>query len=256
MIPILLIALVILTAAPAAAGVLFVSPSGDDALSCTSPAQACRTLQRAVGLAPFAQVTTIYLAAGTYTEGANVYYYRFVNFIGNCDDPSAVRISVPGGQAAFWAQDHVIMAVSCMTVQSSGSGSAGIASRQYAIVDYYKVRFGAFANGFHVAAYESSRQNCQGEITIVGDAFGHANAHGQSFVSLACSMSLPSPRSFAYFVVSNQLSMINAVGAQITGDGVAGTAGGQYAVNNSTLVLQGTTLPGSTQVAVNGSSVQ
>jgi hypothetical protein len=239
-----------------AQGTLYVAPSGDDANDCATTMTACRTLQRAIKRVPITGVVAmIKMADGIYTGPADVAYYRFVVFEGNCSNPAAVTVRAPSGRAAFWAQDHAIVGVTCLTVEASGPRATGIASRQYAIVDYHRVRFGSFPDGIHVSAQEGSRQNCLGGIEIIGDAATHANAGYQSFLSMSCNIVIPAPRKFVHFVVATFLSTINLGGARITGAGVAGTTGGLF-TNSSVIVLGGTTLPDRSVTTAAGGIVQ
>lgn len=185
----LLSALVLLLAlvSPAAAINLYVSPSGSDSNNCRSATMPCATMQHAVDLVPQGGIANIFLAPGTYYQGVNAHYYRFLNFYGNngigCD-PTKTVVQVGNGTTAFWAQDHVIMGVNCVTIQSNGISSIGVGARQFSIVDLFYTWFGNFVSGIHISANEMSKINTIEGIQALGSASSHVSATGMSTVHL------------------------------------------------------------------------
>lgn len=227
---------------PALAANTIVSASGNDANDCISAP--CRTIQRGADVA--GQIGNVSVAPGYYQAGANVIYYRMVNIIGNCSDPASVVVDTPGTNA-FIAQDHAILTVSCLTVM--GTGGIGLFARQFAIMDYANVIFGAMS--IHVSAAEMSKINCQ-SATIQGNAVYHAAANGMSTVSLTCSMSFPTGPSFSAFVYAVRKSIVDGSGATING----ATNGLQF-INDASLTIQPTGgFPGNGNVCQNGCQAQ
>src|SRR5262245_9810228 len=126
---------------------LYVDPAGDDRNDCLTAAAPCATIQRAVDQITPApgQITgmgTVMLARGTYSAGATITYHKVVTFIGDCDDPSRVVVRPQGGGAGFMAQDHAIAGINCVTIEAADPGTRGVKTRQFAIIDIQKVRFG------------------------------------------------------------------------------------------------------------------
>src|SRR5262249_7713971 len=68
---------------------LWVATTGNDSNDCTSAATPCLTVQGAVDKAPYAQVSTISIAAGTYAGEINVKYYRYVYLQGPLNEPNS-----------------------------------------------------------------------------------------------------------------------------------------------------------------------
>lgn len=170
--------------------------TGSDANACASPAAACFTIQGAYTKCPRYGSCGIEVADGIYTEPVNVYYQHAVSITGNCTDPSRVVLQAVTATNLITAQDTVIAILGCMTLTSSVSGAIGIKSRQYAIVDYYNMRFGPFLAGVHIALAEKTKANCGGTIEIFGDAVVHASVADQSFLYMACAIAFTGQRAF------------------------------------------------------------
>ena len=128
----------------------------------------CTTFQRPVDLCPIGQYCTILAAPGVYSQRTNVFYYKVISIFGplnnkgECADNRTVvvddhRIAKPG--AIFFAQDHSILTISCMSLTAYSEGSLGFGARQFSIGDVNDVRFGTFVAGFGVSANETSKIN-------------------------------------------------------------------------------------------------
>lgn len=162
----------------------------------------CFTIQVAYDKCPRYGTCRLHLADGRYTEPVNVYYQHAVDITGNCKDPSKVVLQASAPGAVIMAQDLVIAIIGCVTLTAAPEGgepikgAAGIASRQYAIVDYHNMRFGPFADGIHIALAEKTKANCGGEIEIFGDAAVHAVTADQSFLYMACKVLFTGERKF------------------------------------------------------------
>ena len=220
---------------------------------CLTAATPCE-LQRAVDQQPIGTKAQIYLADGTYwTAGANVMYHKITNFIGNCANPQNVYVIVGAAQVAFLFQDGVFGGVSCLRMAATGNGSTGVRSRQIAILDIANVEFGNFPAGVHIAAVENARVNCLNGIVVSGNAQSHAQADGHSSLSMGCSYTLAANVSMTWVVLTNR-SIAKFTGASWVGGSNSGL---RYAVDNSTLELNGYLPPGvGTYVAGHGEHVQ
>lgn len=159
----------------------FVAPSGMDTGNCQDPAHPCGTLQYAADQSPMGSFTSIALAPGDYhgltapgTSMLNVYEFKRVSLAGDCANPEAVRlIAESPGAPILWAQDHATLIVGCLAIGSNVSGATALSSRQFAIVDFYKIHFGSV--GFRpmsvdVAISDSSIMSCTGAIWVDGPA--------------------------------------------------------------------------------------
>src|SRR5262245_730435 len=172
---ILVLLAALLFAAPAQGQTHWVAKSGSDSNSCTDPDAPCLTVQGAVNKVPLGAYAIVSIAPGIYDDPVNVYYYRIVSISGplgkngECLDRGAVTLSRSPAGSIIRVQDHSIVSVSCVTLSASPgtTGISGIATRQFAIVDYGRMRFGAMPQGTHVSAGDASKANCYSEIEIV-----------------------------------------------------------------------------------------
>jgi hypothetical protein len=247
------IAILLTLALPAFATNTYVSPSGSDSNDCLSAGAPCLTLQHAADLATggagsYSGGGTIYLANGTYSSGANVTYYKSVNFIGNSGDPTAVVVSTPGA-VAFTAQDHAIVSMRDFTI--SGVNGIALSSRQFAIMDYQNMHFGSMS--IHISANEMSKINCGGTVSIAGSAIYHLAVNGQSMIDAGCPTTIYPGVSFYSFAWAVGRSQINAGAATFSG-----TNSGLKYVNDSSLITGGNNFPGSTSgnVCQNGCLIE
>jgi len=229
--------------AGAQASALHVDTAGDDAKDCSS-ASPCKALARACQLvsATIGWRGDINLAPGTYPGGCTLTYSNVVTVMGDCSHPDRVVIELAGGDIAFFVQDHAIVGINCLTILSTGTGSIGIETRQYAIADYNKVRFGPFPGGKHVAAQEASKINCI-STDIIGGADHHAVAGWQSQIVIG-QVAIPSPVAFLSFALATTQSLINGSGASFAGEGVSGTTGLQYISQDSLVIAPPSGFPG------------
>lgn len=208
---------------PAMAQTFYVDRAiGSDAGACTTWAAPCFTIQGAYNKCPRFGECRIRIADGIYTEPLNVYYQHVVTITGNCDDPSRVILQANSTQSAIVAQDTVIAIIGCLTLTSTVSGGAALASRQYAIIDYFDIRFGPFPNGMHVALAGKTKANCGGQIEIFGDAAVHAVVADQSLLDVACAVTFAGQRSFIDSFQCVGLSLCSFGGFSYSGPAPAG----------------------------------
>lgn len=193
-------------------------------LLCASPAFG-QTIQQAVDAA--GQYGHVQVPDGTYSAGANLNYYRLVTITGNCADPTKVVVNTNDG-LIFSAQDHAILTVSCLTL--AGANAIGLFARQFAIIDYNRVIFGAMK--MHVSAAENSRINCQ-SARIVGNAIYHAAASGHSTISLACPITIDPGVTVDAFAYAVRSSIIDA-----SGDAIKGNVSGYAYINDASQIYQ------------------
>lgn len=228
------------------AGTAYVSPSGNDANNCQSWATACQTLQRGADSLKAADGMTgsgtVYIADGTYSAGAAVLYYRFVSFVGNCTDPYKVKISKSGAGSVFVGEDHAILIVKCMEIEAPNG--VGIQSRQFTIVDYQDIRWGASV--VKVSVGEMSKANCAGTQWILAGGVNYAQANGQSQLALGCTHWINDSQTFTHFVNASASSVILFGGATFTGPGVGNLNGYKGVATNwgSLIDTGGVTVPG------------
>jgi hypothetical protein len=169
----------------AAAQTRYVAPTGNDADNdCADEQQPCKTLQRAFEAIPYGSIGGIKLADGIYPDGLNSTYFKLIQVIGNCDDPSAVVV-----QGGYWAQDLNILTISCVT-------TPWVACRQYAIMDLHRVHFLENLAGYHIAANESCKINLVGGTVIAGGAAGHMTATLGSIILADSDITVPNSVSF------------------------------------------------------------
>jgi hypothetical protein len=231
---------------------------GSDANDCLTEATPCATPQRAYEVASGGSGTQtggghIKIAPGTYYGGARVLYYRFMAFEGDCSEPANVNIIAPANEAAFTLEDFAIVSLKCMRLSSSGSGSKGVVTRQYTILDYQYIDFNAMPGGIHISLGEKSKANCLGGIRIVGSATYHAAVGAQSYLTMNCDiLNWGMPTFYAYIWMVWQ-SLVLVSGATFTG----GVIGMPYINDSSLLVKESIVVPGDQPPLVqNGGAVQ
>jgi hypothetical protein len=241
-----------LFAAPAQGQTHWVAKTGNDSNSCTTSVAPCLTIQGAVNKVPLGTTATISIAPGIYNDPVNIFYHRVISISGplgqngECTDKGAVTLSRSTPGPIIWVQDHPIVSVSCVTLSAPPgvAGISGISTRQFAILDYGMIRFGAMpGGGAHVSAGEMSKVNCNSDNEIVGGAAMHASAGNLSSLYLGCNIAVMLPGlSFATIVMANVKSAVDASLAVFTGYGVTGK---KYIVYDSNLILPSTsTIPG------------
>ena len=236
----------LLSCISANASSFYVAMSGDDGNDCLSKNAPCLTIQGAVAKIPIATAGYIEVAPGSYNEAVDVFHYRIVNIRGDCADPSNVIIQPKGnGGTAFWAQDHAIFFISCLTIRSSHTGNIGIAARQFGIVDFQYVHFGALAGGIHISVTDLSVASCIGPYFIDDSANVHAAVSALSRLTLNCPIHITTPVTFTVFAESVSRSFLNAGGAAIAGAGAGSvTTGIQWIAQDATITLPAGGLPG------------
>jgi hypothetical protein len=219
----------------------YVAKSGNDSNLCTTPSSPCLTIQGAVAKAPLAAISSILVSRGRYTETVDIHHYRFVNVQGDCDDLSAVVVVAPAGTTAFLFQDYAIAAITCLTITGGGENTTGVYSRQSAIGDLDRIRWGALKVGIFVT--EGAKVNCVGNgHQIFGDMIVFAQVSHLSALSLPCAVTFIGDRTFSgAFLVAGWKSVINATTFAWTGPPPIGQ---KYILLDSTLLAGGADLPG------------
>ena len=218
----------------------YVSTAGSDTNDCLSMATACRTPQHAAdvstgGAASLYGDGYVHFVSGAYAGGVNITYYKRITFSGDCGDISTVLISAPGANV-FNVQDHAIVTVRCMTV--TGAGGVGIAARQFSIADFHNVRFGTLAVA--VAINEMSKGNCGTQVTLAGPISGYyLAASGMSSIVGGCQTIINPGVTMAAFISATGRSLVDMNGLIITGENP-----GLKWVNDSSLILNGASVPG------------
>jgi hypothetical protein len=148
-------------------------------------------------------------------------------------------IAKPG--AIFFAQDHSILTISCMSLTASGEGSIGFAARQFSIGDVNDVRFGTFVAGSGVSATETSKINVHNP-EIGGGASRFASATDLSQLSIGGTIALADNLTFEVaFVSSVYYSVISVYPLAITGG--KALLGASYQCVDS-IINRNTSLPG------------
>jgi hypothetical protein len=202
-------------------GIYYAAPSGVDNPTC-SQAQPCTPRGAFIACShdtPTADMCQIQLADGEYYDPEiNIYYYRAASYLGNCANPSSVRlIGTLRNTTLIWVQDHAIGVFGCMRLEGFTGGVTGIAGRQHVIVDYSNIVFGNMPGGSHVTMNEFSIASCLGQVKIAGDALVHASAFSNSKINLGCEMNLNGVFNIDFFVNTAAWSVINANSARFTG---------------------------------------
>jgi hypothetical protein len=206
----------------------FVAPNGSDQNDCLTPDTPCETIQVVVDKIPSGGSGNIILARGRYPNTrVNATWHRVITINGDCDDPSAVVLT--GSGPIVRAQDQIILGLQCFTMEAPGG--IGIAARQFAIVDFYRIRFGAM----HIALsiQEMSKANCLGRIEVFGDQTNFLHVADGSSAYVNCSMKLMGARHFNIFATAAWNARIFASAATI-GWEIAPT-GIKYQANGSTI---------------------
>ena len=236
----------------AAAHTYYVAPApiGNDKNDCSTPSRACTTFQRAVDLCPPGQHCNILAAPGVYSQRTNVFYYKVISIFGplnnkgECANNRTVvvddhGIAKPG--AIFFAQDHSILTISCMSLTAYSEGSFGFGARQFSIGDVNDVRFGTFVAGFGVSATETSKINVHNP-EIGGGASRFALATDLSQVSIGGTIALADNLAFEVaFISSIYNSVVSVYPLAITGG--KALLGASYQCVDS-IVKRNTSLPG------------
>jgi len=214
--------------AAAVVGTYFASPTGVDNDTCSqaTPCTAQGAFMRCHMDNPQGDVCNVQLADGDYFDpGINVFYYRFVRFVGNCSNPSSVRLIGLRAGNLIWVQDHSIGIVECMRLEGFVGGVNGIAGRQHVIIDYNNVVFGNMPGGKHIELFEYSIASCVGRVLIAGNAAVHGNVHKSSTLNMFCEVNLNGVFDIDYVVNTSAWSTIEARFAAFTGSYyVRGTA--------------------------------
>jgi len=242
-----------LSTGTAAAQTYFVSPgpSGSDANDCLSPSKPCATFQRGVDLCPRGGICGIVAAPGIYSQKTNVFYHKTIlidgplDQDGNCIDRSAVvvddRIDGVGQGSIFWVQDHATLAIQCITLAAYTNGSAGFASRQFAIGDVADVDFRQFRGGLGVNATETSKVNIFSP-GIYGDAARFAAASELSQITIGGTVTVGRGLSFevAFLTALSNSVVIVSPSKVIGGEAMSGAS---YQCSNA-IIRANVTLPG------------
>jgi hypothetical protein len=203
---------------------LHAAPSGTINPECTvaQPCTVQTAVERCAERAP--QVCHVMLANGVYPDPAvNIYYYRFVNLIGDCAGPQNVVLrATQANSTLVWVQDHAIAAVRCLTLDATAPHVLGIAGRQHVIVDYDTLMFGPL--GTAISMTEFSIASCLGNNWITGSATAHVHASSLSKINLNCSVNIALPNlGVGYFVLASDFSIVSAQGATFSGESLTGT---------------------------------
>jgi len=232
----------VLVASPAAAQIrqyhYYVAPAplGSDEGDCAARSKPCATFQRAVDSCPSGGHCFVEVAPGIYSQKTNVFYYKVVTFDGRqnaegeCSDRGAVVVDdrVNGiGQTGllFWAQDHTVLTIRCMTLKAYASGSTGFASRQFAIGDVVDVNFAQFPSGLGVSAAETSKINVLNP-GILGNASRFAMATDLSQVTVGGEVMIGDKLSFDVAFFSSLFGSVISVypSAVAGGDAMSGAS--------------------------------
>jgi hypothetical protein len=237
----------------AAAYTYYVAPApiGNDKNNCSTPSRACTTFQRAVDLCPFGQHCNISAAPGVYSQRTNVFYYKVIsiwgplNNKGECANNRTVvvddRIGTAKPGTIFFAQDHSILTIACMTLKAYAEGSLGFGARQFSIGDLNDISFGTFVAGSGLSATETSKINVYNP-EIGGSASRFAAATDLSQVSIGGTIALADDLTFdVAFVSSIYNSVVSVYPLAITG-GKALSGASYHCVDS--IVKRNTSLPG------------
>jgi hypothetical protein len=238
-----IIVLFLLVRSIAEAQTHWVAKNGNDSNGCTSATSPCLTVQGAIGKVSQGSIAAIWIGPGRYDDPINIYYYRAIAISGDCTNRASTVLSRTTPGVIVWVQDHSIGSVSCLTLESGGSGVAGIATRQFGILDYGQLRFGAMPGGTHVAATDMSKVNCGNENEIAGGATAHVSAGDLSSFYLPCTINVVAPdvRFEAAMIVVNGRSLFSAQEAVFGGYDVSGK---KYIVHGSELRCPAGGIPG------------
>jgi hypothetical protein len=202
-----------------AGGPFYVTTGGSDTNDCLTPSSSCRSIQHAVDLTPNAEASRVIIGPGTWNIGGHVFYYKVVSFVGNSGgdcDPTQTIITLFGGDTAFTFEDHAIGTISCLTINSVGSTSVGVITRQFTIADLYYVSFGPMAGGVHVSVNELSKLSYLGGGHVTGSATNHIVVSDGSVVMMAGTTQVDAGLSFDTFGVVVNKSLLNGSGGTMS----------------------------------------
>jgi hypothetical protein len=236
----------ILYCAPLHAKDYYVDPAGNDTHDCLTNVAPCLPIQNAVSKVPAATTSNTTLAPGIYilnntgtSAAVNIAHFQDIRIHGptdangSCIDPVqvVVRMSV-SDKIAFLAQDHSILGLSCIQIDSTADGLTAVALWQFAIGDLVDVRFSALSAGTILSVTEFSVANCAGQVRIEGGAAYFAQVT-TSKLNLNCRINMSDGLAFSAFLVGSAKAGINA--AQMVAPGV-NMAGKQWILSDSTLI--------------------
>ena len=246
--------LFLLAVGSAAARTYYVAPPpvGNDANDCLTPSKSCATFQRAVDLCPLGSACTIQPAKGTYSQKTDVTYYKLVRIFGpldkdgNCEDRSAIivddRVDGVGQRGSiFFAEDHAILVIQCMTLASYSKGSIGFSTRQFAIGDVNDINFLSFPDGLGVSAAETSKVNIHSP-GILGNAGRFISANALSQITVGGTVRLTDGLQFDVAFLSSLFGSLVTVSVDAPIDG-GSIKGASYQCNDA-IVLKNVVLPG------------
>lgn len=195
------------------------------------------SIQEAIDDAAF--YDTIQLADGTYTQCMDVVHLKFVTIKGNAAHPENVVIDIPAQKPGLWVQDHAVCVIGDLTLMTSNANVIGIQSRQYAIVDFFNIRFGSMSG--HVSATESSKINGGASNVIYGGAVYHGQADMHSVLLLPCAYTLTGTPAFsAAFYIANNMALIDAFGASYSG----AATGTRFIAEGASIIRYNNQIPG------------
>jgi hypothetical protein len=227
------------------------APTGNDASDCSLDSVPCATFQRAVDLCPMGVHCFIDAAPGVYSQKTNVNYYKVISIFGplnkgKCTDRDAAVVDDRINGAAqpgpiFWAQDHSVLIIVCMSLRAYAEGSSGFATRQFSIGDLNEIKFDKFIGGVGVAASEESKINVLSP-EIAGDASRFASSQDLSQVLIAGEIKILDNLRFDVAFLSSVNNSIVSVNPSAISGGKA-ISGASYQCFNST-INRNTALPG------------
>jgi hypothetical protein len=185
----------------------------------------------------------IQLADGTYTAGVNITAPPHTNTThctiqGNAGTPANVHVNVTG--TAFNVEDWAGVSIQHLKITATVNC---ISSRQYSILDFTNIDFGACSDA-HIVALDNSVISATGGYAITGDAPVHVRATTHGLVNLGVTVTIASARAFTVFAAATSLGIIAGT-TTFTGAGVAGTTGQRFATTNG-FIDPSTTYPGNT----------
>jgi hypothetical protein len=251
-----MILLFLVAASCASALDVYASPDGSDSNDCLSAQSPCKTVTHACTLFPQGVTSVLYIAHGTYDSvNCNIYHFRFVLVVGDAADRTAVVLRANSGNI-FWVQDHATLILKgvTLTTASGGSGVTGVATRQFAIADYWNTDFGTLSVAVNAA--EMSKINCGPALRITGNVDYYVAASGGSTVSAGCATQFVGTPSLVavYWIIKE--SRVEAQGATFSG---SASVTNKYILDHSTLYLpkpnDPESIPGATAVIQNGGVV-
>jgi len=180
----------------------------------------------------------IKIADGVYEQKpVNITHHRSVFFTGNCNDWDAVHFQLTDASVPqFWVQDQSIGSFSCLKVSSATSGASAFSGRQHVTIDLSNINFGTFVGGNHIALTEFSNATCGGSIKITGGMNAHLNENTFSSYNLYCTVDIPSPIAFSYFVIATNYATLYANLATFTGGGAGNNSSGVRCMGSAAII--------------------